>query len=129
MRILNPFLYGKPVPPSRFVGRSAAVRTIFSRLYNGESTAIVGEPHIGKSSILSYVADHEIQAEWLGERAAKYLFAEIDCHMIPRQFSPADFWSHTLADVPQVVSHDSVARQWEAMKVKPIWVVYGQAPI
>ena len=117
MRILNPFLYGKPVPPSRFVGRSAAVRTIFSRLYNGESTAIVGEPHIGKSSILSYVADHEIQAEWLGERAAKHLFAEIDCHMIPRQFSPADFWSHTLADVPQVVSHDSVARQWEAMKV------------
>ncbi|HEY5704555.1 MAG TPA: TIR domain-containing protein [Terrimicrobiaceae bacterium] len=116
MRILNPFLYGKPVPPSKFVGRSDAVRTIFSRLYNRESTAIVGAPHIGKSSILSYVADYKIRAAWLGERAANYVFAEIDCHMVPRQFSPAEFWSHTLADVPQVVSHDSVTRQWQAMK-------------
>ncbi|HEY5704770.1 MAG TPA: hypothetical protein VIS96_04270, partial [Terrimicrobiaceae bacterium] len=116
MRILNPFLYGKPVPPSKFVGRSDAVRTIFSRLYNRESTAIVGAPHIGKSSILSYVADCEIRAAWLGERAANYVFAEIDCHMVPRQFSPAEFWSHTLADVPQIVSHDSVAREWQAMK-------------
>ena len=96
--------------------RTAAVRTIFSRLYNGESTAIVGEPHIGKSSILSYIADREIQASGCGERAAKYHFAEIDCHMIPRQFSPADFWSHTLADVPHVVSDDAVARQWQAMR-------------
>ena len=44
MPLLNPFLYGKPVPPPRFVGRREAVRTLFSRLNNGESTAIVGEP-------------------------------------------------------------------------------------
>lgn len=35
--------------------------------------------------------------------------------MIPQQFSPADFWSHTLAVVPEVISHDSVTRQWQAM--------------
>ena len=112
----EPVFVGKPVPPSKFIGRDDSVRTIFSRLYNGESTAIVGEPHIGKSSILSYVADHEIRSAWLGERAAKYVFAEIDCHMIPRQFSPADFWSQTLADVPRFVGHDSVTRQWQAVK-------------
>ncbi len=49
---LNPFLYGRPVPPSRFVGRKEAVRAIFGRTYNGESTVIVGQPHIGKSSLL-----------------------------------------------------------------------------
>ena len=66
MPVLNPFLYGKPVPATRFVGRQEAVRTVFSRLFNGESTAIVGEPHIGKSSLLYYVADAGVRAEWLG---------------------------------------------------------------
>jgi ABC-type phosphate/phosphonate transport system ATPase subunit len=63
MPLLNPFLYGKPVPPARFVGRRDAVRTLFSRLYNGESTAIVGEPHIGKSSLLRYVMDDDVRAQ------------------------------------------------------------------
>jgi nucleotide-binding universal stress UspA family protein len=42
------------------------------------------------------------------------VFSQIDCHMIPRQFSPAEFWSHTLSEVPQLVAHDAVARQWQA---------------
>jgi hypothetical protein len=102
------------VPPARFVGRGDAVRTVFSRIFNRESTAIVGEPHIGKSSILSYVADRDIRREWLRERAAQCLFTAIDCHMIPRQFSPAEFWGHTLADVPALVEEPAVVRQWQA---------------
>ena len=45
MTILNPFLYGKPVPPTQHIGRRTEIRTLFSRLANGESTAIVGEPN------------------------------------------------------------------------------------
>jgi len=60
---LNPFLYGTPVPPSRHIGRRDAVRTLLSRLYNGESTAIVGEPHIGKSSLLRCIADEAVRRE------------------------------------------------------------------
>jgi nucleotide-binding universal stress UspA family protein len=114
VKTLNPFLYGRPVPPSRFIGRGDAVRTVFSRIYNRESTAIVGEPHIGKSSILSYIADQAIRTDWLRERAGCCVFTTIDCHMIPRQFSPAQFWSHSLADLPQAVAHAQVARQWQA---------------
>jgi nucleotide-binding universal stress UspA family protein len=113
LKALNPFLYGRPVPPSRFVGRGDAVRTVFSRIFNRESTAIVGEPHIGKSSILSYVADREIRREWLSERAAQCLFTAIDCHMIPRQFSPSEFWGHTLADMPALVDDPAIIRQWQ----------------
>ena len=79
MPILNPFLYGRPVPPERHIGRQAAIHTLFSRLHNGESTAIVGEPHIGKSSLLRYVTDTEVRTHWLGEAVAKYVFTEIDC--------------------------------------------------
>ena len=46
-------------------------RTLFGHLYNGESTAIVGEPHIGKSSMLRYMADAGVRAQWLGEVEAK----------------------------------------------------------
>jgi len=114
VKVINPFLYGRPVPQSRFVGRGDAVRTVFSRIYNRESTAIVGEPHIGKSSILSYIADSAIRTEWLRERAGCCVFTTIDCHMIPRQFSPGDFWGLVLADVPQAVEHAPVIRQWQA---------------
>jgi ABC-type phosphate/phosphonate transport system ATPase subunit len=81
MPALNPFLYGKPVPPGRFVGRRDAVRTLFSRLNNGESTAIVGEPHIGKSSLLRYVVYDDVRAQWLSKAASNYFFTEIDCHI------------------------------------------------
>jgi alcohol dehydrogenase class IV len=72
--ILNPFICGKPVPPHRFVGRTDAVRRIFSRINNSESTAVVGEPHIGKSSLLGYVADDKIRSNWLRNVADNCLF-------------------------------------------------------
>jgi len=46
-----PFIYGRPVRPGEFLNREAELRTIFNRLRNGESTAVVGEPHIGKRSL------------------------------------------------------------------------------
>ena len=115
MPILNPFLYGNPVPPARHVGRQAAVQTLFSRLHNGESTAVVGEPHIGKSSLLRYVADEGVRVQWLGETASKYVFTEIDCHMLPHDFTPADFWRQALATLPQAVPDEAVVRQWHGV--------------
>ena len=115
MPLLNPFLYGKPVPPARFVGRRDAVRTLFSRLYNGESTAIVGEPHIGKSSLLRYAADDEVRAQWLDKAVPNYFFTDIDCHMLPRNFTPADFWRQALTALSLVVPDEPMARQWQVV--------------
>jgi Novel STAND NTPase 2 len=115
MPLLNPFLYGKPVPPARFVGRRDAVRTLFSRLYNGESTAIVGEPHIGKSSLLRYATDDEVRSQWLEEAAPNYFFTDIDCHMLPRNFTSADFWRQALTALSLVVPDEPVVRQWQVV--------------
>ena len=116
MPTLNPFLYGKPVPPSRFVGRQDAIQTVFSRLKNGESTAIVGEPHIGKSSLLYYVADEKKRFEWLGKEAASLFVTLMDCHMFSSDCTSADFWRQALAELPQAIPDDAVARQWGEVK-------------
>jgi hypothetical protein len=116
MPVLNPFVYGKPVPPGRFVGRQEAVRTVFSRLHNGESTAVVGEPHIGKSSLLKYAADEAVRTRWLGDACERQLLIEIDCHLLPGDFTPADFWRQALEPVPFVVTDAAVERQWATVE-------------
>ena len=65
MHTLNPFLYGKSVPPDRLIGRRDAVRTVFSRLANGESKALVGEPHIDNSSLLNCTLTPQVTANAL----------------------------------------------------------------
>lgn len=65
----HPFIYGRPVKPGEFVDRDSELRTIFNRLRHGESTAIVGEPHIGKTSLLLKLADDATQRQCLGDDA------------------------------------------------------------
>ena len=54
---INPFIYSRSVQPDEFVGREPELRRLFSRLATGQSTAIIGLPHVGKSSLLNYVMD------------------------------------------------------------------------
>ena len=53
----NPFFYGNPVPPDQFLDRRRELRRITGRIVNqGQSTAIVGEPRSGKTSLLLYLS-------------------------------------------------------------------------
>lgn len=113
---LNPFRYGKPVPPERFIGRQDAQRTVFARINNGESTAVVGEPHIGKSSFLRYIRDDRARHDWLGDEAARYAFVDLDCHMLPSSFQPADFWQEIVARVEECFPGEALRRPIEAAR-------------
>jgi hypothetical protein len=113
---LNPFVYGKPVPPDRIVGRRDAVQTLFSRLFNGESTAIVGEPHIGKSSLLRYLAEEDVWCQWLGEISEQQICIEIDCEMLTLDFAPISFWKIVLERVSAVADGDELKQQCEIVK-------------
>ncbi len=92
MSYSNPFRYGKPVPPSHFVGRQDAVRTVFNRIRVGDSTAVVGPPHIGKSSLLRYLADPQVRGPQLDGHPVRHAFVEIDCHLLPQSWQPENFW-------------------------------------
>ena len=63
MALLDPFIYGPPVPPTKFFGRQGSVDLIFDRLYGPgrASVAIWGDCRIGKTSLLHYVAYNSME--------------------------------------------------------------------
>jgi uncharacterized protein len=57
---MNPFTFGNPIKdPARFYGREADIRQITNRLLSSahESTSIIGERRIGKTSLLYHLSD------------------------------------------------------------------------
>jgi hypothetical protein len=111
MAKLAPFIYGRPVSPDRFIDRLEVTQTLFSRISVGDSTAVVGEPHIGKSSLLHYVQSPHVRSEWLEDKAGNFLFSAMDCHLLAGDFSPADFWRRALAPLTESPLSDDVIHQ------------------
>ena len=92
----SPFIYGRPVRPNEFVNRKNELREIFNRLHNGESTMIIGEPHIGKSSFLLKLADESTQTQYLGLDADRLIFSLVDLQPFGKNETPIDFWNDVL---------------------------------
>jgi hypothetical protein len=92
----NPFFYGNPVPPDQFIDRRKELRRIIGRILNqGQSTAVVGEPRSGKTSLLDYLAAPE--ARQLYDACEKRLvFSYLDAHTLSGKFSQAQFWEMAL---------------------------------
>jgi hypothetical protein len=109
----HPFIYGRPVRPGEFLDREAELRTIFNRLRNCESTAIVGEPHIGKTSLLFQLADQDTQHTYLGNDARCLVVSLLDLHSIGSDYTPTDFWKEALALLEEHPRHRTTARRLE----------------
>jgi hypothetical protein len=105
---LNPFLSGRPVPPNRFIGRANEIYTLFSRIASSQSSAIVGEPHIGKTSLKRFIGDDQIRSEWLGEKTKNTIFVDSDCHLVPGDLTIGSFWQGVLAEVESKVDKSSL---------------------
>jgi hypothetical protein len=97
--ITNPFIYGRPVRPDEFFNRNDSLRTVFNRLRHAESTALVGEPHIGKSSMLLKIAEEKTGRVYLGQELAGITFCPLDLHPISNQYAPDSFWSEALEEL------------------------------
>jgi hypothetical protein len=76
--------------------RTNELRTIFNRLRHGESTAVVGEPHIGKSSLLIKLADEASQQTYLGQDAQCMAVCLMDLHPVGNDYTCATFWEDAL---------------------------------
>lgn len=95
---MNPFTFGNPVKdPSRFIGRQAEIRQISGRLLSSahESTSIVGERRMGKTSLLYHLAHPEV-AVGLGLSAERYCMVYIDFQGLT-DITPERFWQRVLA--------------------------------
>jgi hypothetical protein len=94
---LNPFIFGAPVPSHLFVDRQKELRRITGRIITyGQSTAIVGEPRSGKTSLLLYLSAPETQEKLYGAGTDRLLFTYIDTQMFSDQFNQAQFWEYAL---------------------------------
>lgn len=95
---INPFTYGKPISdPKRFFGREREVSQIFSRLLNAEfeSSSIVGERRIGKTSLLKYLSHPNIRDEH-GCDSSNFIFTYVDLQIIDSSTTPTQLWLYLL---------------------------------
>lgn len=98
----NPFSFGNAVDSSKFLNRKKPLRRIARRLVTeGQSSAIIGEPRIGKTSFLSYLSAEENSTELYGNINKRIIFSSLDSHMFPQAFTPAQFWEQALLPVKE----------------------------
>ncbi len=108
--IVNPFTYGNPISEAaRFVGRERQVEQIFSRLRNVEfeSSSIVGERRIGKTSLLYYIADANVRrAHGLAPDA--FIFVYADLALLDATTTPTRLWQYLLRQMlPHLSERDA----------------------
>lgn len=104
----NPFIYGRAVNPAEFHNYKREIRRIIGRVQRGESTAIVGQPHTGKTSLLNVVMDSVVQREVLGAPLQQTILRYIDSQMLGHAFTQNEFWGHVLAPVPIHIRDENV---------------------
>jgi MinD-like ATPase involved in chromosome partitioning or flagellar assembly len=111
---INPFIYGRPLSPAEFTGRQVELNRIASRLSTGQSIAVVGQPHIGKTSLLTFLADAPARRKQFGEEFGKNYFVFLDVLATQGIRMQADFWKYALA--PLRVSEFSAQYDYAAQE-------------
>jgi hypothetical protein len=94
----NPFTYGNPIhDPDRFYGRHEALRQIVNRVRSSarESTSLVGERRIGKTSLLKHLAHPPVASE-LGLDTTAFCLVYIDFQGLT-DITPQRFWERVLS--------------------------------
>jgi hypothetical protein len=117
----NPFLCGNPVGAGSFFDRSEQLRRVVSRLLaGGQSTAVLGEPRAGKTSLLRYLSAPENLDALYGAARQHLLFSQIDIQMLGAEFTAAEFWQLALTPLYEQVilmqPDSATARQYGVCK-------------
>ena len=108
--IVNPFTFGNPVrDPDQFYGREREMRQIVGRLLSSafESTSVVGERRIGKTSLLTHLAHPQIATE-LGLTPDRYTVVYVDFQGCT-DITPVRFWSRVLRKVARALADEELA--------------------
>ena len=113
----NPFTFGNPIrEPGRFIGRQAELRQVINRLLSSahESTSIVGERRIGKTSLLMHLADKSA-ANLLGLVPERFCLIYIDFQGLV-DITPQRFWSRVLTRMARSISNPNLRDQIETLQ-------------
>ena len=106
---MNPFSFGNPIKdPTLFYGRKAEIRQIVNRLLSSahESTSVVGERRIGKTSLLNYLANPQV-AKGFGLTPDKFCMIYLDFQGLT-DITPQRFWQRVLSKLSKAVCDESL---------------------
>jgi AAA+ ATPase superfamily predicted ATPase len=106
----NPFSFGNPIrDPRRFIGREEEIQQITSRLLSSarESTSVVGERRIGKTSLLKHLENPEV-AEGFGLGRDQFCLVYIDFQGLT-DITPLRFWQRVLRKIGRSLCDDALA--------------------
>ncbi len=103
---MNPFTFGNPIKdPARFYGRETEIRQITNRLLSSahESTSVIGERRIGKTSLLYHLAHPEVGAG-LGLTPDKFCLVYVDFQGLT-DITPTRFWQRVFKMMSRSISN------------------------
>jgi len=117
--IRNPFTFGNPIrEPERFIGRDRAIQQIVSRLLSSahESTSVVGERRIGKTSLLKHLSNPDV-AEQYGLAKDEFCLVYIDFQGLT-DITPKRFWQRVLRLLGRNLRDSDLYADIEALRNK-----------
>ena len=106
---MNPFTFGNPIrDPARFYGREEDIRQILNRLLSSahESTSVVGERRIGKTSLLKHLSNPEVALQY-GLTPDQYCLVYIDFQGLT-DITPQRFWERVLRKMRRASSNEKL---------------------
>ena len=115
--IINPFTFSNPISdPSRFYGRKQEIRQIVNRLLSSahESTSIVGERRMGKTSLLKYISNPQA-ASSLRLAPEQYCLVYIDFQGLT-DITPRRFWKRVLHKMERSIGKKDLVLEIEAVQ-------------
>jgi hypothetical protein len=111
-----PFTIGKILNPNEFINRENELNSILGRIITGQSTAIIGQPHIGKSSFISFMKEIELHKNVVGDTLNRTLFSEIDSHMVGDDFNQCNFWEIVLNPFENLLQSEFLKKSYQNSK-------------
>jgi hypothetical protein len=103
----NPFIAGPIIDPQWFIGRRYEISYLLSAIQNRLSVCVIGEPHIGKTSLLKYVANPSLT----DSTGPEHVFIYRDGMSLRDQNTPAKFWQSVLREVVTRIKKKEVKRR------------------
>ena len=110
----NPFYHGNPVPQARFFGRRGELRRLTGRICNyGQSSALVGDPRVGKSSVLKYLESQQQNREYFSQFSGVLYFSYLDAHTFDSTMTLGQFWEDALRPLENATNFPAVVQAYQ----------------
>jgi hypothetical protein len=117
----NPFVFGNPVSGKHFSNREKEIKRITTRLKTMQSTSIVGERRMGKTSLLHYLSDQS-EMEKRGFDRGEYIFLYFSFEGLTKM-TQEQFWRRILRLLIRAYADSKLSDQmrkiWQGEEIDP----------